>query len=492
MGRGARRRWLAMVVAVAALSGCGGGHAVVRSWTSPNGDPANTRHVPGPIDAGSVARLRVAWTLPIGLYATTPIVRDGVLYTQDLLSNVYAIDVASGKLRWRHRYDVAVIGPNGVNLGGGRVYGATLTEAFALDARSGRELWRRSIVRNLHEGIDMAPGYDDGTVYVSTVPARPDVQYGGNGRATLWALDARTGAKRWTWAQVPPALWGDRHVNSGGGLWYPPAFDGHGHLYASTANPGPFPGTLRRPWGGSRPGPNRWTNSIVKLDARTGKLLWGRQVLPHDIFDWDLQGPVVLQRAGGRELALVTGKLGWVYAFDAVTGALRWKRSVGRHDGHDHDNLKAMRGEPLPARMRLLPGISGGVITPMAVAGGTAYVPVTNQAAVVRDQLVIPTSEQASGEMVALDVASGRVKWDRALPDAVYGGATVTNDLVFTTTFDGTLWALDAASGRTRWKARLPAGSNAPVAVAGDTVLAAGSVALKRSQKTKIVAYRLG
>ena len=494
-----RRRRLAVVVclaiAVACAAGCGGadgGADAVADWAAPNADLANTRSVGGPIDRASVGRLRVAWTMPIGAYATTPVVVDGVVYTQDLQGDVYAIELASGRLRWRHRYGLLTYGPNGVTVGDGRVYGATTLFAFALDQRSGRELWRVALPRNEHDGIDMAPGFHDGTVFVSTVPTRPEIQYGPGAQGVLWALDAATGRPRWHWDTVPADLWGDPSVNSGGGLWYTPAFDGRGHVFASVANPGPLPGTPEQPWGASRPGPNRWTNAIVKLDERTGRLLWGRQVLAHDIFDWDLACPVILRRAGGRDLAVVAGKMGWVYAFDADDGTLVWKRSVGRHNGHDDDNLKAMRGEPLQERIHLLPGQLGGVITPMAADARTAYVPVNELAATIERQIMLPDEGPARGRMVALDLATGRVRWDRPLPAGEYGAATVANDVVFTTTYDGTIWALDARNGRVAWRARLPAGTNAPVAVVGDTVLAAGSVRQKAGQRTRIVAYRLG
>jgi outer membrane protein assembly factor BamB len=500
-GRARRRRLLAAGAAIAlcaaasSLAGCGGAEqsgAGAGAWAAPNADLANTRSVGGPIDRASVGRLRVAWTMPLQAgYATTPVVLDGTAYTQDLHSNVYAIDLASGRVRWTHRYELLTFGPNGVAVGDGRVYGATTLFAFALDERSGRELWRRPLPLNEFEGIDMAPGYHDGTVFMSTVPTRPEVQYGPGARPYLWALDAATGHPRWRWAQVPADLWGDATRNTGGGLWYTPAFDDDGHLFASIGNPAPLPGKPEAPWGASRPGPNRWTNTIAKLDENSGRLLWARQVLPHDLFDWDLACPVILRRAGGRELAVVAGKMGWVYAFDATSGALVWKRAVGRHNGHDRDNLKAMRGERLPARMTVLPGLLGGVITPMAADARTVYVPVNEQAASIRRQIMLPVRSPARGRMVALDLASGRVRWDRSLPAGEYGAAAVANDVVFTTTYDGTVWGLDARNGRTAWHARLPAGTNAPVAVAGDTVLAAGSVALHPGQRTQLVAYRL-
>jgi outer membrane protein assembly factor BamB len=484
---------VALLLALAAVgcgeSGSGAGSAQQASWPAPNGDVANHRRATGSIDAASVDRLRVAWRVPLaGGYAATPIVLDGVVYAQDLFSNVYAIDLASGRARWRHDFEEATIGPNGVNVVDGRVFGATKTRAFALDAETGRELWSTQLVRHQGDGIDMAPGYADGTVYVSTAVAGTDAV------GTLWALDADTGRARWSWRQVPEDEWGRPAVNSGGGLWHPPAFDGDGSLYVSTGNPLPFPGVEGWPWGASRPGDNRWTNSIVKLDPRDGSIVWARQVLPHDVYDWDLEGPVILDRVDGRLVALTAGKMGIVYAFDADSGRLLWQRPVGLHNGHDHDNLVALRGRaPFSRPTKVLPGWWGGVETQMASDGATVYAPVNDLATVYDSgtRLRPPDPEDGAGRMVALDVASGRVRWDRRLPRSPYGAATISNDLVFTTTYDGTVWALARADGAVVWRTRLSAGTNAPVVVAGDTLIAAASVPLQ-GQQPELVAYRLG
>jgi len=502
-GCGARRaRAIGIaVVAASVLAGCGGGSGsgsdpardTAASWPLPNADLANTRDVPSRIDAASVGRLRVAWRVPIVAeagYAATPAVAGGVLYTQDLGSNVYAIDLRSGRLRWLKRYDEDDIGPNGVALGDGRVYGTTRTLAFALDPRTGRELWRRRLTSPV-EAIDMAPGFAGHTVYVSTAAGVA------GSIGTLYALDAATGRPRWHWDSIPRTLWGHPDVNYGGGLWHPPAVDAHGSLYLAVANPLPFPGTRRYPWGSSRRGPNRWTNSLVKLRAGGGAFVWGRQVLPHDVYDWDLEGPAILTRSGGRAAVVVGGKMGFVYAFDAGSGALLWRRAVGRHNGHDDDNLKAMRGDYAALRtgVPLLPGWHGGVETQMALAGDTVYVPVNELAVTWDSQTRITETEQvtaARGELVALDVATGRVRWQRRLPESPYGAATVTNDVVFTTTFDGSVWAIDAHSGAVRWRARLRAATNAPVGIAGDTAITAASLPLAEGQPREIVAYRLG
>jgi glucose dehydrogenase len=152
------------------------------TWSQPNADKAGTREVRGPINSRTVSALQVEWTVPIkaptnrwpGSYATTPVVVDGVVYTQDLDSNVYAINVRTGHPLWTKMYNSYTNGPNGVAVTDGMVFGATKTEAFGLDARTGRELWRKSLTRNGNEAIDMAPGVHNGVVYISTVPSYLD------------------------------------------------------------------------------------------------------------------------------------------------------------------------------------------------------------------------------------------------------------------------------------------------------------------------------
>jgi glucose dehydrogenase len=81
--------------------------------------------------------------------------------------------------------------------------------------------------------------------------------------------------------------------------------------------------------------------------------------------------------------------------------------------------------------------------------------------------------------------------WDHKLAKPAYGAVSLTNDVAFTTTFDGTLWALSTKDGKELWSAKLPAGTNTPVSVAGGTVISAGTFPQSKSQKATIVAYRL-
>src|ERR1700722_11674573 len=98
------------------------------TWSLPGADLQNTRDVGGPINASNVSTLGVAWTVPItahgafGAYATTPVVANGVLYTQDLDSNVEAINFTTGKVIWTHKYNSPNEGPNGVTFANGNLY----------------------------------------------------------------------------------------------------------------------------------------------------------------------------------------------------------------------------------------------------------------------------------------------------------------------------------------------------------------------------------
>lgn len=489
------------------LSACGSSSSSSVSFTGdayPSVDLANTRHVGGPIDSKNVSQLKVAWTLPLeakstyGSYSASPVVANGVVYSQDLASNVQAIDLESGDVLWEKEYEEADQGPNGVTVAEGRVYGATSKAAFALDQESGEELWSVPLVKNEHEGIDMAPGVHEGIVYVSTVPGNATEFYEGQGVGVLWALDAKTGKKLWHFNTVPPDLWEKKNfnINSGGGLWYAPAFDGKGSMYFGVGNPAPFPGTGKYPWGSSRPGPNLYTDSIVKMDAKTGKMDWYFQLTPHDIYDWDLQGPTILTDVGGRQLLLAAGKSGIVIALDPESGKLIWKRPVGTHNGHDNDGLYAMRHEysKLKTPFTLYPGNLGGVIAPISTDGTGVFAPVVNHPVTIASPSEISEeSPEDAGELVALSAKTGAIEWKHEFPSApAFGATTSVNDLVFATTYDGRIYAFDAKNGRLLWQESLPAGTNTGVTVSGDTVIAPAGVAAAESQTPEIVAYRLG
>lgn len=499
LGRQWRLLLLVAVVAVGALiAGCGGSSSGDHNFTGtgyPNLDLSATREAKGTINSGNVSKLKVAWTLPIegkgvyGSYASTPVILNGVVYSQDLESNVQALDLESGDVIWSHEYKSPSHGPNGLAVDEGRVYGTTADSAFALDQESGDEVWKTP----LEGAVDIAPIAHEGKVYVSTVPETPQAIYEAGAVGTMYALDAKTGKKLWEFDTVPKTLWGDPQTNSGGGLWYPPSFDAKGDVYAGTGNPAPLPGTASKPWGSSRPGDNRYADSLVKLDPKTGKLIWFYQQTPHNIYDWDFQNSPVMAKIGGKEVAIGSGKSGFVVAVDTKTGKPVWKTPVGVHNGHDNDPLYAMRGEYSKIKPgEVFPGQLGGVIAPISTDGKQLYVPIVNHSLTLKSGSEVTEESAGSGEVVALDLKTGKVKWTRELEQPAYGATLVVNDLVFATTADGIIHALKTETGGEVWQSALSSGSNAGVMVSGDMLLAGAGLPAVEGQTAELVAYKIG
>ena len=356
--------------------------------------------------------------------------------------------------------------------GYGCVYSVTTTGVFALDARTGAQVWSRELTAHDHGGIDIAPQLYDGLVLVSTVPLNAGFLGEQPGVAgTVYALDARTGVIRWQWSTIQdPGLWGHPDIDFGGGLWYPPAVDSDGRVYVAVANPGPFPGTPDFPNGASRPGPNLYSCCLVALDGQTGRVLWYQQVAPHDIRDYDLQISPVLGRVpiGGQQTDVVfaAGKMGQVLAYRASDGHPLWSRSVGRHE---HDT------GPLPDQpVTVYPGALGGVETPMALAAGRLFAAWVDWAKTMSSTTFVfdpSTLDQGRGGLAAFDAATGRPLWTRDFSQMALGGATVAGDVVFSADYAGYIHALDARTGDLLWSDRARAGINTSPAVAGDMLL---------------------
>jgi len=447
-----------------------------------NRDYHNTRATSdSTIDSGNVTTLDVAWTFDIpgsaqfGAAPTNPLVLGDIVYLQDMKSNVFALDLQTGDVLWQKLYDTDLYGPEGPAVGWGKVFALKGHFAVAaLDSATGNELWATTLSDMPTVGIDIQLSAYGNLVYVSTVPGTSNEDfYSGGGVGVIYALDQETGAVEWSWSTVDGEdIWGNPEVNSGGGAWYPPAIDAEtGIMYWGVANPAPWPGTEEFPNGSSRPGLNLYTNSMVALDAGSGELLWYNQVRPHDLFDLDFQSSPILATAmiagSERNVVIGSGKLGRVYAFDRETGDIYWETPVGQHQNDELTELP-------PGITRVLPGALGGVETPMALADDTLYVPVVN---LFSD--FTPTGLDAStfdfgagtGELVALDVNTGDQLWNVEFDSLNVGGATVVNDVVFTSTLNGTIYALDRATGAELWTYQAPGGINGWPAVAGDLIL---------------------
>jgi outer membrane protein assembly factor BamB len=327
----------------------------------------------------------------------------------------------------------------------------------------------------------MAPQAAGGRVFVASALTA--------GGGILYALDARTGAVLWRFQTVVDPI-GRRLKATAGGAWDAVLIGPDRSVYVGTGNP-----YLSQQEAQATPSRELYTDSIVKLNQATGRLEWYYQAFPDDFHDWDLQVSPIYSTAAGRPVVLAAGKGGYVFAFDPAGGKLLWKTAVGIHNGHDDDGRRALADTlHLKTPYTLYPGEAGGVETNMAVAGGVVYVPVDD----LPETVTSPTARvgtanffQARGEMVALDLATGKRLWATKLPQLPLGGATVANDLVFTTTFTGTLLALSRTNGAIVWTARLPAGANATLAIAGNTLLAGAGVPLSSAQHPVLVAYRL-
>jgi outer membrane protein assembly factor BamB len=458
-------------------------------WPSPNQNLYNTRVAHSTIASTNVSKLKVAWTYslqysgPNGADVANPVIANGIVYLQDGASNVIAVRDESAKVLWTHDYNsIPLQGPNGVTFANGRIYGVTACGVFALDAQTGKQVWYNTHLATGTINFDIAPQVANGKVFVSSA-----LTVGGG---MIYALDAATGTRLWSFQTVADKT-GQQLKATAGGAWDPMLIGPDNSVYAGIGNP-----YLSLQEAQATRSRELYTDSIVKLNQTTGQLEWYYQAFPDDFHDWDLQISPIYTTVAGRPVILAAGKGGFVYAFDAASGKLLWKTSVGIHNGHDNDDQLALNGKlHLQAPYTSEPGEVGGVETNMAVAGGVVYVPVDNLPEAFSSAAArVGTSNflQGKGEMVAIDIATGKQLWATQLPQLPLGGATVSNDLVFTATFTGELMALSLKDGSVIWTAQLPAGSNATLAIVGNTLIAGAGLPLKLTQRPAVVAYRVG
>ena len=440
-------------------------------WPTAGRDLDNSRAVlDSRVTAATVGGLTELWRAPLdgaGALSTAPVVVDGTVFLQGASGQVVALDLASGDVVWAAEPTGFNIGPYGVAVDDERVYGLDGTQGVvALDRATGDRLWATDITPTPTVGIDIQPIVVDGLVLASSVPVSTGGIYAPGDRGVIHALDAETGAVRWTFDTVEGDLWGHPEVNSGGGAWYPPAVDRErGLAYVGVANPAPFPGTAEWPNGSSRPGPNLYTNSLVALDLRTGELRWHHQVTPHDLFDRD-QVHALIAEVDGRDVVVSAGKSGVVIGLDPDDGEVLWEQTVG---DHANDDLEALDGPT-----EVAPGTYGGILTPPSTADGVVYAAVLNAPATLSPDETAYFGAmlgQVDGEVVAIDAADGRVLWSTRVAGDPLGGTAVVGDLVVTTLLDGTLVALARDDGEVVWNGALGGGTNGWLAALDDRLV---------------------
>lgn len=284
------------------------------------------------ITPGNVRSLSGAWLDHLEGGATsaaqesTPVAVGGRLYVQTSQGDVFAIDGATGHVIWEYKSGLAGT-ERGVAVAAGRVFAALGHEhVVALNQQTGAMIWQTQVGT---AGQDTSANgsstpwtlYYKGLVYVGT-------QNGGGAgmRGHLYALHASNGTAAWSFAgtagpgQPGHSTWkGTSWMLGGGDVWMEPAVDALlGLIYVAVANPEP------RVSGAARAGEDLYTNSLVALNAATGKLDWYFQSVHHDLWDYDdTMTPLIASvryPRGTQQVVIYGSKTGWLYYLNAKTG----------------------------------------------------------------------------------------------------------------------------------------------------------------------------
>jgi len=366
-------RNLVSVGVLAALVGAGA--AVVRSqdrtlreWRYYGGDHAFTRYAPlDQIGRDNVKTLKIAWRRPavnsaltdafpdlkVNPYLkSTPIVVDGVIYTQNAHGLVTAFDGATGTTIWEQEVpkDEAAGDPtrgldtwrSGTDR---RILAIRGEYLYALNAQTGKPYSdfgdRGRVSLHFADPQPLAGKFTDtsGAIIVGDVVIVAGYTNGaGDGgnkkeraRDDIRGFDVRTGALRWTFHVVPQAgesgtdTWGNDSWKYAGdlGAWNPLSADDElGYVYV------PLTAPTSAAYGGWRPGDNLYSNSLVALDAKTGKRVWHYQMIHHDLWEFDNVGPPTLGEitVNGRRIKAVMqpNKNGFLFVLDRTNGKPVW------------------------------------------------------------------------------------------------------------------------------------------------------------------------
>ena len=476
------------------------------NWLSYSGTPKNQRFSPlTQITTANVKNLQQAWiwqARSLEKFQATPIVVDGVMYTVEAPNNVVALDAATGRPFWQFNYTPAPEARaccgrvnRGVAILGNTLYLGTLdAHLIALDAKTGQQIWKSQVaLAKAGYSITHNPTIVKDKVIVGTG--------GGDGpiRGYIAAFDAKTGAEVWRFYTIPGPgepgndTWaGDSWKVGGVGVWNAGAYDPETNLvFFGTGNPAPD-------WDGStRRGDNLYSDSVVALDADTGKLKWHYQFTPHDELDYDsTQVPVLadIQWQGKpRKVMLWANRNGVMYVLDRVTGEfLKGKPYVKTNwlDGFDAKGRPNRVKFPTKEGTAVYPHVHGATNwAPPAFSPRTGlfYVatwensgtfavegqfpraipgPNTRQTTMGATNLVPfyndPDTGEAYGVVRAYDPQTLDQKWEFKLGDITWGGTLVTaGDVVFSGGRDGYFLALDAKTGALLWKANVGGQINA-------------------------------
>ncbi len=444
-------------------------HRSTSDWLLSNHDYGGQRFV----DLRQIDRSNAATLQPVAIYQladlnvfhNNPLVYQGVMYVSTSNATM-ALDAATLKLKWR--VDRKPKGPDGwlMNRGlalkdGKVVRGTHDGYLLAYDAVDGKLLWERPVLdrKKREAGFTMAPMLFEDLILIG--PAGSE----GGVKGWVGAFRLENGEQVWRFNTVPDEgepgaeTWKDAKAREtgGGSVWAPFSLDAEkGVVYVPVSNPAPDLYT------DSRLGNNLYTNSLLALDARTGKLEWFYQSVPADFHDWDLTqvSPLFETVINGRMRKLVTtvGKDGMLHVLDRETREHVYEVPVTTRLNPDVP-LKTTEG------VRACPGVLGGVQW-----NGPAYNPgltmlfvnavdwcstfkkaVEFRAGVggfMGGTTVPDPLEKSRGWLTAIDAATGRVRWKYESKRPMLAAVTTTSaELIFTGELTGDFLVLDARTG---------------------------------------------
>ena len=489
--------------------------AAARTGSGPGGNAAEAGGDDGgqgysslaQITPGNVHRLAGAWLDHLeggaagAVQESTPVVVGGRLYVQTGQGDVFAVDGATGKVIWEYRSGFAGT-ERGVAVAAGRVFAALGGEhVVALNQQTGAVIWRTQVGT---AGQDTAANgaatpwtlYFNGLVYVGTENG------GGAGmRGHLYALHASDGTVAWSFAgtagpgQPGHSSWkGTSWMLGGGDIWMAPAVDPQlGMIYVAVANPEP------RVSGAARAGDDLYTNSLVALNAVTGKLDWYFQSVHHDLWDYDnTMTPLIasIRYSGGAQQVVIYGsKTGWLYYLNARTGKpalpVREMAVPGLAAQATSATQPIPAGQPLvptcpqPAGpTRPIPDYRSGceftpylntpvLVTPGGAGGanwapmsldpetGLLYVPAAELDFAYSDGLPYgqptfwkPEGEFRGGVLDAVDPRTNKIVWQVTTPYGLSNGdgvLTTSTGLLFEGAPGGIVSARNAVNGKVLW-----------------------------------------
>jgi alcohol dehydrogenase (cytochrome c) len=452
-------------------------------WLLPNHDYAGQRFV----DLKQIKRDNAAQLRPICIYQAgdvrgfqpNPIVYKGLLYITTVTSTM-AIDAATCVVRWRHDWrpkaKEAEVRVGGIVRNPFRSRGAALKDGMvvrstsdgyliALDADTGKELWERLVAHaEKYELMIMAPLIYDDLVITGIGISEFGIKgwIGGFRLADgepVWRFntvpdEGQPGAETWNGAEDKP--------RGGGGIWVTPSLDtAKGSLYVAVGNPVPdF-------FGGVRMGRNLYTAAMIVLDAKTGELQWFRQVVPHDLHDWDLTitNPLYSAAIAGtrRSLVSVAGKDGILRAVDRESHEQIYEVPLTTISNAD--------AEPTIEGAHTCPGVLGGFewsspsynpTSNMLVAPTVDWCGVFRKADELRyvpGQLYMGGSytydpvEESRGWLTAVNASTGAIVWKYQSKRPMLASVTTTSaNLVFTGELTGDFVVLDAGQGEVLYR----------------------------------------